>query len=53
VPPSSEISVHSQVVKLADLPKCLPSDTKWVAKEERQQQVAERLAEYLKRYVDH
>jgi hypothetical protein len=53
LPPSSEISVHSQVVKLSDLSKILPQDTKWVSKEEREQQVAERLAQYLRRYVDH
>jgi hypothetical protein len=53
LPPSPKISVNSQVVKLSDLSKVLPKDTKWITKEEREHQVAERLDQYLKRYVDH
>jgi hypothetical protein len=53
LPPSSDVSVNGQLVKLSELSKSLPKDTKWVSTEERAQQVAERLAEYLKRYADH
>lgn len=41
---------NSQLVKLADLRKMLPEETKWVSEAERKTQLAERLKSFSKRY---
>ena len=45
--------VKGELVKLDDLDKVLPPDTKRVTAEGRAQQLAERLAEFKLRHVDH
>ena len=40
-----------QLVKLSDLHRVLPPETKWVTAEERRQQLADRLAAFKHRFV--
>jgi hypothetical protein len=43
-------SQQSQVVKLADLQRVLPEETKWVTETERRNQLSERLASFNRRH---
>jgi Protein of unknown function (DUF1214) len=50
--PSRELpGVKYQLVKLSDLERLLPAETKWVTAQERKQQLAKRLAEFDHRYT--
>jgi hypothetical protein len=51
--PGQDLGATSKVVKLADLKKELPAETKFVTAEERKQQQSERAANYAWRLQDH
>jgi hypothetical protein len=48
--PGGSPSQKSQVVKLADLEKVLPAETKWVTPTEREKQLSERLESFNRRH---
>jgi hypothetical protein len=48
--PQGDVSGHGEVVKLADLPSVLPAGTTFVTPEQRDQQLAARLASFHRRY---
>jgi hypothetical protein len=49
--PGGDVSGQGQLVKLADLNSVLPEGTTWVTPEEREQQLAARLASFNRRHV--
>lgn len=49
-PEEGEPTVKTQLVKLNDLKRVLPPETKWVTPEERKQQLAQRLREFNLRH---
>lgn len=51
-PASGPASVNTQLVKLADLPATLPTDTVWVTNSQRQSQLQNRLQGYARRAVN-
>src|SRR5581483_1697110 len=48
--PGGRLSQHSEVVKLADLERVLPEETRWVTGQERGRQIADRLAAFNRRH---
>jgi hypothetical protein len=45
-----KLGQSGQVVKLADLKKVLPEETRWVTADERSTQITERLASFNRRH---